>query len=201
MIVNFQYNSLNILPLEKNDQSPVGTNHTNNDWSPLFEQLTKSSKDITAHCNDSRQLLQYIHNNFIFVKAAGGIVEKNDGQRLLMVRNERYDLPKGKVEPGETLAQAALRETSEETGLSHLSLGKLLLKTYHIYNLYGGWHFKQTSWFAIKANNTDGLLPQTEEGITQLQWLPVEKWNACLRKSYSTMRIVCSQIADTALFK
>mgnify|MGYP000992433837 CR=1 FL=1 len=52
------------------------------------------------------------------VEAAGGIVER-DG-RILVVHRPRYDdwsLPKGKLDPGETFEQAALREVEEETGL------------------------------------------------------------------------------------
>jgi 8-oxo-dGTP pyrophosphatase MutT (NUDIX family) len=43
-----------------------------------------------------------------------------DGQRILLghaSRSPRWDIPKGGVEPGETLAAAASRELREETGL------------------------------------------------------------------------------------
>ncbi|MEX0824691.1 MAG: NUDIX domain-containing protein [Pirellulaceae bacterium] len=38
-------------------------------------------------------------------------------QFLLMKHKDRWDLPKGHAEPGETAAETALRETHEETGL------------------------------------------------------------------------------------
>jgi 8-oxo-dGTP diphosphatase len=52
------------------------------------------------------------------VRAAGGIVVK-DGL-VLLVHRPKYDdwsLPKGKLEPGESWEEAALREVEEETGI------------------------------------------------------------------------------------
>ncbi|MBP5190443.1 MAG: NUDIX domain-containing protein [Bacteroidales bacterium] len=171
------------------------------DWLLVFRQLTEGDSDIIVRCGDWRQLLNYLHKNYINVKAAGGILEDADGRRLLMVRNDRFDLPKGKVEDGETLAIAALRETSEETGLVNLELGPLLLKTYHIYNLYGGWHFKQTTWYAVKASSNERLVPQTDEGISDLRWMPVGQWKEHLERSYATMRVINSQVPDISFFK
>ena len=66
------------------------------------------------------------------VKAAGGVVRR-DG-RIAVVHRPRYDdwsLPKGKLDPGETWEEAALREVREETGLE-CSLGAELSSTrYH----------------------------------------------------------------------
>jgi 8-oxo-dGTP diphosphatase len=66
------------------------------------------------------------------VKAAGGVVRR-DG-RIAVVHRPRYDdwsLPKGKLDPGETWEEAALREVREETGLE-CSLGEELSSTrYH----------------------------------------------------------------------
>jgi 8-oxo-dGTP diphosphatase len=63
------------------------------------------------------------------VKAAGGVVRR-DG-RIAVVHRPRYDdwsLPKGKLDPGETWEEAALREVREETGLE-CSLGEELSST------------------------------------------------------------------------
>ena len=64
------------------------------------------------------------------VEAAGGVLRDDDG-RILLVHRPRYDdwtLPKGKLDPGETFEQAALREVHEETGL-RCTLGPELATT------------------------------------------------------------------------
>lgn len=135
--------------------------------------------------------LLWLKRRMRWVRAAGGIVEDADGRRLLILRNGRYDLPKGKVEAGETLRQAALREVQEETGVSPLTAGRLALKTYHVYNLYGGWHLKQTSWFKMTAEGFEPATnPQREEGITDCLWVDCEDWRRKLKHSYGTMRAI-----------
>jgi 8-oxo-dGTP diphosphatase len=55
------------------------------------------------------------------VQTAAAVVVRDDGRLLLVRRGRepqrgRWSVPGGKVEPGETAAQAAVRETFEETG-------------------------------------------------------------------------------------
>jgi 8-oxo-dGTP pyrophosphatase MutT (NUDIX family) len=57
------------------------------------------------------------------IEAAGGVVWRRGAKgilEVLLIHRDRYDdwtFPKGKLEPGETHRQAALREVEEETGL------------------------------------------------------------------------------------
>ena len=144
-------------------------------------------------------LLRLLKSRMRWVRAAGGVVTAPDGSMLLIQRNGRWDLPKGKVEAGETLLQAALREVAEETGInpkpadfSIFNFQFSILKTYHIFNLYGGWHLKQTSWFPMTAEKTSGT-PQQEEGITAIVWVSPEEWHRRLQSSYGTLRILSEQ--------
>ena len=138
-------------------------------------------------------LLRLLKRRMRWVRAAGGIVTAPDGTMLLIQRNGRWDLAKGKVEPGETLLQAALREVSEETGINPVPDKFSILKTYHIFNLYGGWHLKQTSWFPMTAEKFEGI-PQQEEGITAIAWVTPDEWHHRLQSSYGTLRTLSSML-------
>lgn len=176
-------------------------------WERCFARLTEENGgSFSVACGKGfmRSLAEYIREHFIFVKAAGGLVSDAHDRMLLIRRFDRWDLPKGKVEAGETLAQAALRETEEETGITNIYCRNLRLKTYHIYNLYGGWHFKQTSWFDMihspatdDRNGNQTLVPQTEEGITDVGWYGVDQWLALLNNSYATMKVITRQVLES----
>ncbi|WBM73422.1 NUDIX hydrolase [Saprospira grandis] len=112
---------------------------------------------------------------FHYLEAAGGLVHHQEDV-LAIYRFNRWDLPKGKIEKGESPEQAALREVEEETGLAALELGPKLPSTYHIYwNPYKSlWSLKKTHWFQMKALANGPLMPQTEEGIEELAWRPLQ---------------------------
>lgn len=147
-------------------------------------------------------VLLWLKRRMRWVRAAGGIVAAPDGTLLLIERNGHWDLPKGKVESGETLRQAALREVEEETGLKAISIHSplkdgagMMLKTYHIYNLYGGWHLKQTSWFAMSAEKQP-VTPQQEEGITGGEWVSYDLWHSRLQRSYGTLKTLSKTLTS-----
>lgn len=137
------------------------------------------------------QLLRLLKRRMRWVRAAGCVVHDDAGNMLLILRNGRWDLPKGKVELGETLLQAALRESEEETGIKvqPSTDRQAPVKTYHIFNLYGGWHLKQTSWF---DGHAEGIKPegkpQNEEGITAIEWVDSGTWHRRLEGSYGTLK-------------
>jgi 8-oxo-dGTP diphosphatase len=70
------------------------------------------------------------------VEAAGGVLvrPREDRYELCLVHRPRYNdwtLPKGKLDPGETFEEAALREVEEETGL-RCELGRELQSTHYV---------------------------------------------------------------------
>ena len=172
-------------------------------------------------------ILRFLKRRMRYVRAAGGIVTDDSGNRLLILRNGRWDLPKGKVEAGETLLQAALREVEEETGIHCLvapgepsarpttpdrmsadvikaqtikQSSNKAIKTYHVFNLYGGWHLKQTSWFPMHAAGVHPAgTPQTEEGIVAIEWVSPDEWHRRLRHSYGTLKTLSIKTTNAPL--
>lgn len=114
-------------------------------------------------------------NNFEIIIAAGGKVTNIEEKILFIFRLGKWDLPKGKVEVGETLKQAAIREVEEECGITYLTILRHLKDTYHIYELNDKLVLKQSVWYEMKTNDTSELVPQTEENITDARWMTDEE--------------------------
>ena len=158
-----------------------------------FAALT-DGKDVFVRITlGVRRFIQYLKEHYRYVKAAGGVVSSPDTRRLMISRGGRWDLPKGMVEPGETLRAAACREVTEETGVVPDHVGDLITKTYHIYDKYGGWHLKQTSWYAMTATR-QAPRPQTEEEIAQAVWVAPEVCRERLMASYASLRLVAKEM-------
>lgn len=113
------------------------------------------------------------------MRAAGGVLYKAASfpqKVLLMKRRGVWDLPKGKLEEGESIEDCAVREVEEETGAGNLSIDKFLCDTYHEFAEDGKKYGKITTWYSMKfEHNNAELEPQTNEGITELKWVELQK--------------------------
>jgi len=108
------------------------------------------------------------------VDAAGGVVERN--HRLLVVHRPRYDdwtFPKGKLDPGESFEDAALREVEEETGV-RCSLGRELPSTTYEVN---GRPKLVRYWMMTPTGDTD-FVPNDE--TDDLRWVTPDEARALL---------------------
>lgn len=128
------------------------------------------------------------------VNAAGGLVRNNEGEYLMIRRNDIWDLPKGHQEPGEDISATALREVREETGLEDLELGAFICETRHCYFRGGTWVLKHTFWYNMTCCNDSGLVPQTEENITQAVWMDRTALDAALKDTFPSILEVFSNI-------
>ncbi|MBK8341799.1 MAG: NUDIX domain-containing protein [Flavobacteriales bacterium] len=64
----------------------------------------------------------HLRARYVPVLAAGGAVTDERGRLLAIHRLGRWDLPKGKVDRGESVSTAAVREVQEECGLQEVSI-------------------------------------------------------------------------------
>ncbi len=123
------------------------------------------------------------------VKAAGGIVKNSDGKLLFIKRNDIWDLPKGKLEKKESPEQAGLREVSEETGLSLLTLIRRLPSTFHIYsNRRLQAVLKETNWYEMYYSGSAKPVPQTAEDITEVRWFEPNQLDEVLGTTYASLK-------------
>ena len=122
--------------------------------------------------------------NRILVKAGGGLVINEKGEVLFIFRRGKWDLPKGKLDPGESLESCALREVIEETGVGQLEIIRFLLVTEHEYEEYGQFILKETHWWLMKTTGNQPLIPQTEEDITELKWIGPSDFKIVQQNTY-----------------
>ena len=127
--------------------------------------------------------------------AAGGLVTNPLGEVLWIFRRGFWDLPKGKLDDGETIQSCALREVQEETGLQNLQLHEMLCFTKHRYfDKYLNEEVdKRTYWFHMTIPNMQDGVPQTTEDIEKLEWNSLAKAIHCLDQTYPTILEVVEQ--------
>ncbi len=109
---------------------------------------------------------------------AGGVVYRRNGEdiEILMIQDPRgrWSIPKGHVEPGETLEQTAIREITEETGLKHLKIRDKLDKLHFFYRKEGKLIFMTNYVYLIEATRYTGEL-DPEEWIAGIKWFPAKE--------------------------
>ncbi len=143
---------------------------------------------VTLGCLDKDDCEAAIKKPFRISKAAGGIVVK-EGKNLLIFRRGKWDLPKGKLDEGESSRKAAAREVAEETGVQVL-VGERICTTWHVYTLDGNRILKRTKWYQMSVINDSRMAPQAEEDIEKVEWLNRRDTQLALTNSFSSIRYV-----------
>ncbi|SHM02927.1 NUDIX domain-containing protein [Chryseobacterium carnipullorum] len=130
-----------------------------------------SVKELNVFGENIEEIWKEFQKLFRIIEAAGGLVTNPQGELLFIKRLGKWDLPKGKMEKGESREESAIREIEEETGLKDVELGKFINTTYHIYIERNGEKIlKCTHWFEMSFDGEDTSTPQIEEGITEVAW-------------------------------
>jgi 8-oxo-dGTP pyrophosphatase MutT (NUDIX family) len=149
----------------------------------LYRQLSRIDSLYIFH-QDVEVLREVFRACFISVDAAGGLVKNKNGEFLLIYRRGKWDLPKGKLDKGESNEIAALREVEEECGIKNFKIIRPLLSTYHTYPYKESTALKRTSWFEMLYTGKETPVPQIEEDIEEIRWVPESKLQPYLSESY-----------------
>jgi len=145
---------------------------------------------------DLDALKKIFFKNFTQIEAAGGIVQNEKKELLFILRLGKWDLPKGKIEPGEMEEAAALREVEEETGVSNLIIKKKTGETYHTYNAFGKHFLKTTHWYYMACTGPQTIKPQKEENITEIKWVKTRDIKEPMSNTYLNIQDIMHRFFD-----
>ena len=134
-----------------------------------------------------QQLYRDFLSLFVEIEAAGGLVINSLGQFLFIYRYGKWDLPKGKIEKNEKKKVAACREVEEETAIGNLTIINPLIRTRHLYEDKGQRCIKHTWWYHMKTTDLKIPVPQTEEGITNAQWIEQDQLKDVMKNTYPSI--------------
>ena len=158
-------------------------------------QADSSIQSANVYGTNIRHIWKIFRIYFTEVGAAGGLVRHASGKYLFIEKKGKLDLPKGHIEPGEEPDSCALREVSEECGISGHSIVKSLPPSYHTYSWEGISYLKKTSWFLMSYNGIMVTEPQVSEGITKVEWLSPDEISNIKKSAWlSLMDVIYSEI-------
>ncbi|WP_349317222.1 NUDIX hydrolase [Chitinophaga sp. MM2321] len=157
----------------------------------ILQKLEEGKKEAVVFITaDVKQLFKKISLHFTVLVAAGGLITNPAGEILIMFRRGKWDLPKGKQDPGEDLETCAVREVAEETGLHNITLQHKITETFHYYPLKNKKVLKHTYWYRMQFTGNELTIPQIEEDIQDIQWIKPENADKYLKYSYENIREV-----------
>ncbi|MCB0409968.1 MAG: NUDIX domain-containing protein [Flavobacteriales bacterium] len=154
--------------------------------SMIYTQLLNNDKKLNAiifELENPEEAFHQFSDEFTLIKAAGGVVKNKEDKLLVIYRLEKWDLPKGKLEKGEKIEEAAVREVEEECAVNGLQITKALNDTFHIYHIKENPILKQTYWFEMQTDFEGELIPQTEEGIEEVKWVGKKELESLVLKN------------------
>lgn len=158
---------------------------------PGMLKRSPNLEEVIILADDLNKMWMIFCSSYHELAAAGGVVVDDGGHVLWIQRNGKWDLPKGKLESGESLEDAAVREVQEETGITDLRITGEAFTTFHTYEVEGIVHLKTTFWYPMRhrGNLTVGI-PQAVEGITAVTWLKPPFDERVLGRTFGSIQIV-----------
>ena len=130
--------------------------------------------------------------------SAGGVIFRTDaGVEVCLIRPSAgrtvWGLPKGGVESGETLPQAALREVAEETGIEGEVDGELGSIDYFFYSREAGGRIHKTVHYYL-MHATGGDTARHDHEVSEARWVGLSE--ALELMTYPNEREMVRRAAD-----
>lgn len=160
----------------------------------LNEDLPASLEFQTS---DAKAVLSHIKDSIRYIQAGGGYVTDQSGHLLMIFRKGFWDLPKGKMDPGESISETALREVEEECGVQDLRISSPPFSTFHLYEERGEAILKESVWFRMETHHQE-LVPQAEEDITQAEWISLPVPITIESRCYASILDVLNHFSEEA---
>ena len=168
---------------------------------PAIKSLLHEIKKEEFHAgvlwhNDVDSLKKAFFKHFTVIEAAGGIVQNSDKELLFIFRLGKWDLPKGKMEKIETAEECAVREVTEETGITNLTIKKKTGETFHAYDEFGKHFLKTSHWFYMTCPAKQLPTAQTEENITEVKWIKTKNIKEPMENTYPSIKDILRKFFD-----
>lgn len=149
---------------------------------------TVSGIGAMIHDSSAEALEDLLTNELTGVKAAGGLVVNSHRELLMIYRRGNWDLPKGKMDEGESEVECAVREVAEETGVEALVPKEKLKSTFHIYDQDGDTILKTTEWYLMHVEGRPSLHPRLDEDIICAKWVTTQEASILIQHTYPIIR-------------
>ena len=180
--------------VDHDDETPFFYIKYTNQKQIISALKSKKTKGIYLYNATQYKLWKKLLKIFSLVEAAGGLVEHQSGKFLFIYRNDKWDLPKGRVEEKEILVDGAVREVMEETGVKDLIFKKNLNHTFHLFSRNGKYKLKKTHWY-LMTTSYDGILqPQFDEGIVKAEWKTKEEIPHLMENAYHNIKMLLDEV-------
>lgn len=137
---------------------------------------------------ESEKELREVFSDHKFIEAAGGLVRRGK-QFLFIKRHGKWDIPKGKLDKGESIEGCAVREIEEECGFVGPVIIDHLVNTWHTYETGKEKKvLKKTYWYLLEEGEKRvELIPQEEEGITEVRFFAIEDFDEVRSNTYGAI--------------